>query len=147
MKKYIILLALTLLLTGCGAPKDTLSINGMYLGKKASTDRSVLVMDASFAYMDKEVGYSVDSEDRIDAMEFHKTEDASGEIICGLSDIKLMYHGERLETTEDIIACFGENYVPVEGEKYETFTFEDDKLLIEVTLVDKEFSGIEVTPK
>lgn len=147
MKKYIILLITLLLLTGCGAPKDTLSINGMYLGKKASTDRDYLVMDASFGYMKNDVGYSVDGEDRIDYMAFYTTRNVKDEILCGLSDIKLVYHGERLETTEDVIACFGENYVPAEGEKYESFTFEDDELIIQIELIYGEFYNIEVSPR
>lgn len=93
MKKYMILLALCCLLTGCGAPKDTLSINGMYICKKAPADR------------------------------------------------------EHLDTTEKVIATLGENYTPADGEKYESFEFEDDKLFIEVTLRNGEFSSIDVTPK
>ncbi len=79
MKKYIILLITLLLLTGCGAPKDTLSINGMYLGKKASTDR--------------------------------------------------------------------ENYVTAEDKKYESFTFEDDELIVQIELRYGEFYNIEVSPR
>ncbi len=147
MKKYIILLITLLLLTGCGAPKDTLSINGMYLGKKAPADRDHLVMDASFTYMDKEVGYDVDGEDRIESMEFYTIRDAKGDMICDLSDIKFMYHGKQLVTTEDIIACFGENYIPAEGEKYDSFTFEDDELIVTIDLINGEVSNIKVSPR
>lgn len=147
MKKYIILLITILLLTGCSAPKDTLSINGMYLGKKAPADRDHLVMDASFTYMDKDVGYDVDGEDRIEYMAFYTMRDANGAMICDLSDVDFMYHGERLETTEDILACFGENYVPAEGEKYDSFTFEDDELIVTIQLREGEVINIEVSPR
>lgn len=147
MKKYIILLITLLLLTGCGAPEDTLSINGMYLGKKAPADRDHLVMDASFTYMDKDVGYDVDSEDRIEYMAFYTLRDAKGEMICDLSDIEFLYHGQRLITTDDFISCFGENYVPAEGEKYDSFTFEDDELIVTVELIHGEVSNIEVSPR
>ena len=145
MKKYIFLLLTLMLLTGCGAPKDTLSINGMYIGKKAPADRDHLVMDASFTYMDKEVGYDVDSENRIDYMEFYTSTMADDE--TGLDDIKLYYHGEHLDTTEKVIATLGKNYTPADGEKYESFEFEDDKLCVEVTLRNGEFTNINVTPK
>ena len=145
MRKYIIFLITLLLLTGCGAPKDTLSINGMYIGKKAKTDREHLVMDASFTYMNKEVGYDVDSDNRINHMEFHASTMGDDEV--GPDDIHLNYHGEHLDTTEKVIATLGENYTPSDGETYESFAFEDDKLFIEVTLVNGEFSGIDVTPK
>lgn len=147
MRKYIILLITFLLLTGCGAPKDTLSINGMYIGKKAPADRDHLVMDATFTYMDKDVGYDVDGEDRIEYMAFYTLRDSKGEMICDLSDIKFMYHGKQLITTQDFIDCFGENYVPAEGEKYDSFTFEDDELIITIELIHGEVSNIEVSPR
>lgn len=147
MKKYIILLITLLLLTGCGAPKDTLSINGMYLGKKAPADRDHLVMDASFTYMDKDVGYDVDSEDRIVYMAFYTLRDPKDNMICDLSDIKFMYHGKQLITTQDFIDCFGANYIPAEGEKYDSFTFEDDELIVTVELIHGEVSNILVSPR
>lgn len=147
MKKYIILLITLLLLTGCGAPKDTLSINGMYLGKKAPADRDHLVMDASFTYMDKDVGYDVDGDDRIEYMAFYTLRDSNSEMICDLSDVEFMYHGQRLVTTEDFIACFGANYVPAEGEKYDSFTFEDDELSVTIELIHGEVSNIIVSPR
>ena len=147
MKKFILLLFIILLLTGCGAPKDTLSINGMYIGKKVSADRSVLVMDASFTYMDNEVGYDVDADERIEYMEFYTMRDTDCGMICDLSDIKFMYHGERLVTTEDFIACFGENYVHIPHKKYNSFTFEDDELIVTIELYHNEVSNIEVRPK
>lgn len=147
MKKYFILLLSLILLTGCGAPKDTLSINGMYIGKKAPADRDHLVMDASFTYMDKDVGYDVDSEGRIEYMAFYTLRDAKGEMICDLSDIKFMYHGKQLVTTQDFIDCFGENYIPAEGEKYDSFTFEDDELMVTIELIRGEVSNIEVSPR
>ncbi len=52
MKKYIILLIVIFFLSGCGASKDTLSINGMYLGKKVPTDQEHLVMDGDCTYME-----------------------------------------------------------------------------------------------
>ena len=145
MKKYIFLLLTLMLLTGCGAPKDTLSINGMYIGKKAKTDRAALVMDASFRYMDKEVGYDVDSDNRIEYMVFYTSTMSDNEI--GLDDINLYYHGEHLDTTEKVIATLGKNYTPADGEEYESFEFEDDKLCVEVTLKNGEFTNIKVTPK
>lgn len=147
MKKYIILLISLLLLTGCGAPKDTLSINGMYIGKKAPADRDHLVMDATFTYMDKEVGYDVDSEGCIEYMAFYTQRNAKGEPICDLSDIKFMYHGKQLITTQDFIDCFGENYIPTEGEKYDSFVFEDDELIVTIELIDGEVRNIEVSPR
>ena len=147
MKKYIILLITLLLLTGCGAPKDTLSINGMYIGKKAPADRDHLVMDATFTYMDKDVGYDVDSEGRIESMEFYTLRDAKGNMICDLSDIKFMYHDKQLVTTQDFIDCFGENYVPAEGEKYDSFTFEDEELIVTIDLIHGEVSNILVSPR
>ncbi len=147
MRKYIILLITLMLLTGCGAPKDTLSINGMYIGKKAPADRDHLVMDATFTYMDKDVGYDVDSEDRIEYMAFYTLRDAKDNMICDLSDIKVMYHGKQLVTTQDFIDCFGENYVPDETEKYNSFTFEDDELTVTIELIHGEVSNIEVSPR
>ncbi len=147
MKKTILLLFAILLLTGCGAPEDTLSINGMYLGKKAPADRDHLVMDASFTYMDNEVGYDVDADDRIEYMEFYTLSNPDDGMVCNLSDIKVLYHGERLVTTADFIACFGENYVPATDEKYDSFTFEDDELIVTIDLIHNEVSNIEVRPK
>lgn len=147
MKKYIILLITVLLLSGCGAPKDTLSINGMYLGKKAPADRDHLVMDASFTYMDKDVGYDVDGENRIEYMAFYTMRNAKGEPICDLSDVEFMYHGQRLITTEDVLACFGADYVPAVGERYDSFTFEDDELAVTVELCEGEVINIEVSPR
>lgn len=147
MKKCIILLITLLLLTGCGAPEDTLSINGMYLGKKAPADRDHLVMDASFTYMDNEVGYDVDGENRIEYMEYYTLSDPKDNMICDLSDIKVMYHGKQLVTTADFIACFGENYVPAEGEKYDSFTYEDDELIVTIDLYYGEVSNIKVSAR
>lgn len=142
MKKYIILLIVILLLSGCGASKDTLSINGMYLGKKVPTDREHLVMDGDCTYMEDYVGYNVDSDDRVEYMVFHRTENSSGEELYGLSNINLFYRGEHLDTTEKVIACFGENYVPDKEESYEAFTFEDDEIIVEISLHNGEFIGI-----
>ena len=147
MKKYIILLIVILLLSGCSTSKNTLSINGMYLGKKVPTDREHLVMDGDCTYMKDYVGYNVDNDDRLECMIFHRTEDSSGEELYGLSNINLFYHGEHLDTTEKVIACFGDNYVPDKEESYETFTFEDDELIVEIRLHNGEFSGIMVQSK
>ena len=147
MKKYIVLLAVILLLSGCSGTKDTLSINGMYLGKKVSTDREHLVMDGDCEYMEDYVGYDADGDDRVECMVFHRVEDSLGEELYGLSNINLFYHGEHLDTTEKVIACFGENYVPDKEEAYETFTFEDDELVVEISLHNGEFSGIVVESK
>ena len=124
MKKYIILLIVVLLLSGCGASKDTLSINGMYLGKKVPADREHLVMDGDCTYMKDHVSYNVDSDNRVEYMMFRRSENSSGEELYGLSNINLFYHGEHLDTTEKLIACFGEKYVPDKTESYEAFTFE-----------------------
>lgn len=147
MKKCSILLIVILLLSGCGSSKNTLSINGMYLGKKVSTDREHLVMDGDCTYMEDYVGYNVDSDDRVECMVFHRTENSSGEELYGLSNINLYYRGEHLDTTEKVIACFGENYVPDKEESYETFTFEDDELIVEISLHNGEFIGIIVKSK
>ena len=129
MKKYFILLIVLLLLSGCGATNDTLTIDGMYLGKKVPTDRDHLVMDG---------------DDRVEYMVVHRTENSDGEELCGLSNMNLYYHGEHLDTTEKVIACFGENYVPDNEQSYETFTFEDDELIVEISLHNGEFNGIKV---
>lgn len=142
MKECIVLLIVILLLSGCVSSKDTLSINGMYLGKKVSADREHLVMDGDCTYMENYVGYNVDSDDRVEYMVFHRTENSSGEELYGLSNINLFYRGEHLNTTEKVIACFGENYVPDKEEAYETFTFEDDELIVEISLYNGEFIGI-----
>lgn len=147
MKKYIILLIGILLLSGCGVSNDTLSINGMYLGKKVPADREHLVMDGDCTYMEDYVGYNVDSDDRVECMVFYRTENSSGEELYGLSNINLFYHGEHLDTTEKVIACFGENYVPDKEKSYETFTFEDDELIAEISLHNGEFIGIVVESK
>ena len=142
MKKHIILFIVILLLSGCGASKDTLSINGIYLGKKVPTDREHLVMDGDCKYMEDHVGYNVDSDDRAEYMVFHRVEDSSGEELYGLSNINLFYRGEHLDTTEKVIACFGVNYVPDKEEAYETFTFEDDEVIVEISLRNGEFTGM-----
>jgi len=144
MKKYFILLIMLLLLSGCGATNDTLTIDGMYLGKKVPTDRDHLVMDGDCTYMDGYVGYDVDGDDRVEYMVVHRTENSDGEELCGLSNMNLYYHGEHLDTTEKVIACFGENYVPDNEQSYETFTFEDDELIVEISLHNGEFNGITV---
>ena len=147
MKKCMILLIVILLLSGCGAAKDTLSINGMYLGKKVPTDREHLIMDGDSKYMEDYVGYNADSDDRVEYMVFHRIENSEGEELYGLSNINLFYHGEHLDTTEKVIACFGENYVPDKEEAYEAFTFEDDELIVEISLYNGEFNGITVKPR
>ena len=146
MKKYIILLIIILILCGCGAAKDTLSINGMYIWKKVPTDREHLVMDGDSKYMKDYVGYDADSDDRVEYMMFHRIENSAGEELYGLSNINLFYRGEHLDTTEKVIACFGENYVPDKEESYEAFTFEDDELIVEISLHNGEFIGITVKP-
>ncbi len=147
MKKIIIPLLLALILSGCATPKDTLSLNGVYIGKKTTEKMQNLVMDASFTYEYENVGFDIDGSECVESMEFHCIYNAKSEVICGLSDIKLIYHGQRLKTTADIIACFGQNYIPVEGEKYESFTFEDDQLTIEISLLNGEFNGIKAENK
>lgn len=147
MKKYIILLITILLLSGCSVPDDTLCINGMYMGKKTTEKMQNLVMDASFLYEYENVGFDVDQNDCVEFMCFSCTYNAKSEVTCGLSDIELIYHGKRLETTEDVIDCFGQNYVPAQDERYEFFTFEDDELNIEISLINGEFNGIKVEKK
>ena len=148
MKKYIILFVVLLFLSGCGVSKDdVLSINGIYLGKKASTDREHLVMDGNCDYMEDGVGYDVDGNGRVEYMEFYKTENTEGEELYGLSNINLFYHGEHLDTTEKVIACFGKDYVPMEDTSHESFTFEDDELIVEISLYKDEFNGIVVKSK
>ncbi len=148
MKKYIILFVVMLFLSGCGAQKDDiLSINGIYLGKKVSIDREHLVMDGDCSYMEDYVGYNVDSNEKVEYIVFHRTENTAGEELCGLSDINLFYHGEHLDTTEKVIACFGKDYVPIGDEPYETFNFEDGELIVEISLYNGEFNGIIVKPR
>ena len=84
LKKYSILFVVMLFLVGCKAPKeDVLSINGIYLGKKVSTDREYLLMDGSCSYMMENVGYNVDSNDRVEYMEFYRVENTAGEEMYG----------------------------------------------------------------
>ena len=148
MKKCILLFVAMLLLVGCGAPKDdVLSINGIYLGKKVPADQDHMIMDDNCSYMENNVGYNVDSNDRVEYMVFYRVENTAGEELYGLSNIKLFYHGEHLNTTEKVIACFGKDYVPVKDEPYETFTFEDDELIVEISLYNGEFNGIIVKPR
>ena len=79
MKKYFILLIMLLLLSGCGATNDTLTIDGIYLGKKVPTDRDHLVMDGDCTYMD--------GDDRVEYMVVHRTKNSDGEELCGLSNL------------------------------------------------------------
>ncbi len=79
---------------------------GMCLGKKVSTNREHLVMDGDCEYMEDNVDYNVDSDDRVECMVFHRVEDSSGEELYDLSNINLFYRGEHLDTTEKVIACY-----------------------------------------
>ena len=101
-------------------------------------------MDGDCTYMEGYVGYDVDGDDRVEYMVVHRTENSDGEELCGLSNMNLYYHGEHLDTTEKVVACFGENYVPDKEQSYETFTFEDDELIVEISLHNGEFNGITV---
>ena len=148
IKKYIILWLAILLLSGCGVSQDdVLSINGIYLGKKVSTDRKYLVMDSNCDYMQEYVGYNVDGNGRVEYMVFNRTENTAGEELYGLSNINLFYHGQHLDTTEKVLACFGKDYVSGEDSPYEIFTFEDDELNVEISLYNGEFNGIVVKSK
>lgn len=102
-------------------------------------------MDASYTYSYNDVGFDVDGNDCVKYMEFYCIYNAESEVTLGLSDINLTYCGEQFKTTEDVIACFGQDYVRDEDEKYESFTFKDDEMTVTVSLLEGEFNGIEVS--
>ncbi len=149
MKKLFIMFICYFLLIGCAAPRDVVSINNMYIGKKVAhlTNRDHLVMDAPFTYEDDYVGFNPDEDKCIKYMQFYCLSSTNPDNNVDLSDIKLIYNGQQLETTEDVIECFGQNYIPSENEKYESFVYETDTESVYISLVDGEFNGIEVTKK
>jgi len=139
---FIITLVLILL------PKEkenkiaNISINGIKINDKATKKMKNLVMDASFQYEYNNVGFSVDKEDKITEIIFHRTQ--SGDEIYSIKEADVLYKKEKLTTKDDFDKYLGRGET-TKDDYFTYITYKEDNLKLRLSIKDGELYNIEIT--
>lgn len=128
--------------------KDTISLNGITFGEKATKKMlNNVVCDAPFSKEYNNVGFNVDENDIINYMYLSSKESyqMNGKIEkYELKDMQIVFNNRRLNTEEDLINTFNENYNPTIDENIE---YESNDFILKISLKDGKFTNIIVKNK
>ncbi len=110
------------------------SINGMKLGNKASSRMKQIVMDGSFKYKFKNVGFDVDDDSKIISMTLYSATYADGKVVYDLTTENIRYAGKRLKTIEDFKNAFGEGTLIETKYGNNELSFVDEKAILTLSI-------------
>lgn len=152
MKKIWIvgIVVMSLLMVGCNQKESKtneikdISFNGMKLGDKA-TEKTLegLVMDAPFKYEFNNVGFNVDSEQKIDYLRVTTYKDSDGNVTQGMDDIEIKHKNTRLKTVDDFKKLFGEGETSKDNQSI-LYEDKENEIVLYIHLNDDKITSIEL---
>lgn len=141
---------MSLLMVGCNQKESKtneikdISFNGMKLGDKA-TEKTLegLVMDAPFKYEFNNVGFNVDSEQKIDYLRVTTYKDSDGNVTQGMDDIEIKHKNTRLKTVDDFKKLFGEGETSKDNQSI-LYEDKENEIVLYIHLNDDKITSIEL---
>lgn len=121
---------------------SNISINGIKLGDTATKKMKQLVEDASFTYEYKNVGFSVDKNDKITLLYFLRYENTDE--VYDITKAKVYYKKTRLTTVKDFDKILGEGKITEKENGYKTKVYTEDNVSLELFIKDDNIINIKI---
>ncbi len=125
---------------------SNISINGIRIGKKANKRMKNLVMDASFKFEYKNVGFDVDDNDYITEIHFYRTQEGIDGPIYDIKKANILYKGNKLTTIKDFENILGKGKTSKDL-FFKIIEYKEDNLTLRLYIENNEIYNIEIEKK